>query len=213
VFGYFLVAALKTTTDDQAGRDLDAFVDNTPPKDGRFPTVLRVMEDLLELVRISHTKWYVLVTFRTTHFVADVDLTPVLSPRRFVCGWTLCAHFYRNCTFITLFRVVGDVLGQNPVLLRYWRQAGATSLVVNLYLNHDSPEWLAKQHGSIPLLGNQYKQPNYEYILQVRRMHSTWWSCCRSIDHRVQTGSRWTLHWKLYIEQFFGIFLGYLFLF
>ena len=124
-------------------------------------------------------------------------------------------HPYRNCTFITLFRVVGDVLGQNPVLLRYWRQAGATSLVVNLYLNHDSPEWLAKKHGSIPLLGNQYKQPNYEYILQVReggctKQHMVVLSCCRSIDHSVQTGSRW-MHWKLQPSNFLGYFWDFLF--
>ena len=33
-----------------------------------------------------------LVTFRTTHFVADVDLTPFLSPRRRVRLWTLCVY-------------------------------------------------------------------------------------------------------------------------
>jgi hypothetical protein len=109
---------------------------------------------------------------------------------------------------------VGDVLGQNPVLLRYWRQAGATSLVVNLYLNHDSPEWLAKKHGSIPLLGNQYKQPNYEYILQVREGGCTKQHMVVQLvlqKHRSQCTDRITLDVALEVatEQFFGIFLGF----
>ena len=93
--------------------------------------------------------------------VAEFDVSSVLM---FLCEDIV--HLVKRCwrfwaRWAQLFELIRRICSMVPEIAQILRIKGILSVVVNIYLNVDSPEKLQLVHGKIGLLGNQYNTPNF----------------------------------------------------